>query len=180
MDHLDWNLEPRLARDEDDATPVSLPHATHVVAGEPNAAHDVALEEAHPVRVRDLEEGLWLEDAHVVDEDVELREGGDHPLATLGTAHIGGDALDAGLAHHRAQPGKRLIDPLLSAAVDDDSSTLAGERRGGRKADAGGRAGDESTLAGESEIHGSSSWVQPGVTLQPRREARQSAGRERC
>src|SRR5215469_569131 len=88
MDHLDRDLKSRFARHEDDTAPVSRSHATDVMTREADAAHDVALEEPHPVCVRDFLEGLWLEDPHVDDEYVELGIGGDHLRAALGTREV--------------------------------------------------------------------------------------------
>ena len=51
--------------------PSSLEHGRQVGAREAHARHDVGLKEARPVGVRNLLERLGLEDACVVDQDVD-------------------------------------------------------------------------------------------------------------
>src|SRR5947208_11109172 len=74
MNHLHRNLEARLARNEDDAPPIPLPHGTDVMAAQPHTAQHVHFEEAAPIVVGDLFERLGLEDAKIVHQNVDGRE----------------------------------------------------------------------------------------------------------
>lgn len=82
VDHFDGNLYRRLARNEEDSSPISLPHSRDVVAGKAHSAHHVRFEDAQPVFIGDLLEGLGFERPHVVDEDVDRR----HSLSQLHTS----------------------------------------------------------------------------------------------
>ena len=70
LDHLGRYVEPGFAGDENDAAPAVLHHAREIVAGETNAAHDIGVEEPLPILVGDGLEGLRLEDAEIVNQDV--------------------------------------------------------------------------------------------------------------
>ena len=120
-----------------------------VGAGEADAAHRVDFEEAEPVGIGDVFEGLGLVDPEVVDEDVyggELRqEFGD----ALFGAEVGGDAAEV----RRAAGGDGGIYALLGASVEDDVGAFGGEALGDGESDACGGAGDECSFAAELEIH---------------------------
>ena len=49
------------------------------------------LKEAGPVRIGDIDEGLGLEDAGIVDEDVDVGSGPHEPVASGGRRYVGGD-----------------------------------------------------------------------------------------
>jgi hypothetical protein len=64
MDHLLRDLDCALAgdedEDEDDATPVGLPHRGQIQPGKAYAAQDVYLEKPNPIFVREVLEWLGL------------------------------------------------------------------------------------------------------------------------
>src|SRR6185437_13940383 len=74
VNHLYRNLDAAFAADENDAAPVTLLHARQVSAAEADAAENVGIEEPHPVFVGDLFERLWLENAEIIDEDIDRGE----------------------------------------------------------------------------------------------------------
>src|SRR5207249_12309020 len=111
----------------------------------------VDVEEPVPLRLVELEGGLPLEEAGVVDEDVEATEGGEGG---------GGDArAGAGVAEVRGVPGGAAPEPLDRRddapsrvgvpAVDEDVGALRGEGQGDRPPDAPRGPGDDGRLAGE-------------------------------
>ena len=72
VDHLDRDVHRRLRRDEDDPAPACGLHARQVMARQPHAAHEVDLDHPLPFGVGDLLERARLEDAQIVDQDVEV------------------------------------------------------------------------------------------------------------
>src|SRR5262249_26083579 len=97
VDHLHRDLDPTLAADEDHASPATLLHSADVGAAEPDAAQDIHLEEAKPVLVRDLFERLGLEDAKVIDEDVDRGETGGEIGNSVGFGEVADEGLEFGL-----------------------------------------------------------------------------------
>jgi len=100
--------------------PVALEHAGKVSARQPHARHHIDLEEAAPVLVGDLEEILRLEDAGIVDEDIDIGQRLDEHGAAFGSRDIGSNAADLGSRYRLLDPGDSSVDLLLAAAVDDD------------------------------------------------------------
>jgi hypothetical protein len=96
------------------------------VARQANSAQHVGLEEAQPVFVGDLLEGLGFEDAEVVDEDVDLGQLCDHVAAALGLSEVQRDAVDAGSGDIRLDSRHRLFDAPPGAAVYGDVGTFTG------------------------------------------------------
>ena len=154
VDHLLRDVERRFARHEDDAAPAALRHAGRIVAGEAHAAQDVGLEEVLPFGVGDLEDGLAAVDAEVVHQDVELR----HLRRTRSrrpppwrSRRRCPSTLASG-----TRPRSRFRAASTRGRVRPVRTTLAPSARqplGDGEADAGGRAGDQRVLAGESQIH---------------------------
>lgn len=71
VDHLPGDLQVGFGGDEDDAPLVALQHARQIGARKPQPGHDIDFEKARPLRIRDLGEGLRLEDPGVVDENID-------------------------------------------------------------------------------------------------------------
>ena len=124
-----------------------------VVAGEPNAAHHVRLEEAQPVGVADLLEWLRLEDAEVVDEHVDLRESLDGARAAFRARKIGRPALDSCARQLGAQPLHGRVDTRARAPVHDHPRAFACERTRDGESDAGRRARHERLFRRQSQVH---------------------------
>ncbi len=121
-------------------------------ARQPHAAQHVDVEEARPVGIGDVLERLRLEDAEVVDQDLDAGVGRDQRFGGGRGAQVAGEAEDRA-AGRGLDARDRGIDRGLGAAVDDDAGAFGGERRRDRVADAGGAAGDEGQPAGEIEVH---------------------------
>ena len=51
----------------------TVEHAVEIMPREANAAHDVGLEQAHPVRIALIEKPDRFVDAEIVDEDIDGR-----------------------------------------------------------------------------------------------------------
>ena len=82
------------------------------MAGEPDAAHNVDLEEPHPVGVGDLLEGLRLEDPDVVDQDVHVGDLANQILHAVGGGQVGIHARDLAAASQAPDLLHGLLDPL--------------------------------------------------------------------
>src|SRR5262245_43413772 len=146
MHHLRWDLDARLARDKDDTTPAALDHSRHKRTAQSHATHHVDVKDRLPCVIGDINEGDWREDANIVDEDVDSTGLIDELHDAVGRSEISGDA--NGLATCRFVDGAgHFRDALRAAAVDDDLRAFLRQPFGNRVADAGGRAGDEGTLA---------------------------------
>ena len=153
MDHLGRDVERRFRRDEDDASPIALQHALQIGARHAHAGHDIDLEETVPILVADLEKVLRLEDAGIVDENVDLGKRSDHGVTAVDLSDIAGDTVQPGRGNCLLQTDESGVDAVLSATVEHDLGTRGGQSLGDGKADAGGRSGDESSLAGKVDVH---------------------------
>ena len=122
-------------RDEDDASPIPLDHALQVGPREPHAGHDVNVEEAGPIFVRDLEEVLRLEYASIVDEDVHVGKRRHQRLASGRSRYIRCNASNA--ATDAVQLAGGCIDIVLGAPIDDYVRTRCRQPLGDGVADAG-------------------------------------------
>ena len=69
-------------------------HARHVGARQPHAGHHIDLVEAGPVLIGNVEEALGLEDAGIVDQDIDIRQPLDQGFASRGRRDIGSEAGD--------------------------------------------------------------------------------------
>src|SRR5579872_3330605 len=76
-----------------------------------------------------------------------------YPRRACGGADIAGNALHVGPGHCGAQFADRVRHPLLGAAVDPHRRSLLQQAAGDGVADTRGRAGYESSAAGETKIH---------------------------
>ena len=106
----------------------------------------VNVEDLVPRVIGDIGEGDWREDADIVDEDVDSTGLIDEPHDAVSRSEICGYANGLGTCRFVYGAG-HFRDALRAAAVDDDLRALLRQPFGNRVADAGGRAGDEGTLA---------------------------------
>ena len=110
-----------------------------------HGGHQVELERPLPVVVGQLRELADLGAAGVVDEAVDAAEtldrGRDEAIRCAALGQVGGDV--------------ELARPVVAPSRRHDVRTFGGEARRDLEADAGGRAGDETDLACETQIHGS-------------------------
>ena len=96
------------------SAPIRALHRRQVGAGEAHPAHNVDLEEPHPIRVRDVLERLRLKDAHVVDEDVDLGVAANQVLDRLSRPKVAceADHVAAGFTPEALRP----LSPRLPAS----------------------------------------------------------------
>ena len=73
MNHLRGNLDAAFAGDENDPTPIAATHAGKEGTRQSYARQDVYIKETAPVVVGNFFEGLGLEDAEIIDQDVNVR-----------------------------------------------------------------------------------------------------------
>ncbi len=111
------------------------------MAAQPHAAHEVHLDEPLPVLVGNGLERLGLEDAQIVDQDVEVGVTGDGLVHARSRAEVACQAHEIGPG--AGQPAQCFLHPRLRAAVHDHRRTLTGQRLGDGEADPGGRARDQ-------------------------------------
>ena len=144
---------PELAGDENDAAPVALHHRRQIVTRQPDAAHDVDVEEVLPVAIRNLGKGFRLEDTDIVDQDIGVACPGDEGRDALGAGEIARRCLDSRFWLLFNQAGFRAVHGFLAASVDDHCG--AGLRKSARngEADASRRSGDDGALAAQIDVH---------------------------
>ena len=110
-----------------------------------HGGHQVELEGPLPVVVGELGELADVRAAGVVDEAVDAAEAldrvGDDTVGGVALGQVGGDV--------------KLARPFVAAPGRDDVRAFGCEPRRDLEADAGRRAGDETDLACETQIHGS-------------------------
>ncbi len=130
-------------RHVDDRRP--RPHVRQRSARGAHGGHQVELERLLPVVVGELAELADVRSAGVVDEAVDAAEaldrGGDEPVCGTALRQVGCDM--------------ELARAVVAAPGRDDVRALGGKSRRDLEADAGRRAGDETDLSCETEIHGS-------------------------
>ncbi len=98
-------------------------------------------------------EALGLEDAEVVDEDLDLGHDGRDMGAALARAQVGGDAGDVGIAGLFSHLIDGVVYALRQSAVDNHCRPLAGQALCDCESDAGGRSADERDFSGDLQIH---------------------------
>jgi hypothetical protein len=99
-----------------------------IAAGESYAAQDIDLEEAPPILVRDLEERFLLEDADVVDENVDLGNARQERIgALLGATSAATPPAASPVSASRASARSTLSwrRPLTMTAAPSSASALA-------------------------------------------------------
>src|SRR5439155_18990751 len=114
------------------AAPALVPHRAGGGLGAEEGAAEVDVEDPVPLRLAELEGGPPLEEAGVVDEDVEAPEGGagrgGDPRPRAGVAEVGrvpGGAATEPLDGRRHRPAGSGV-----TAVDEDVGALRGEGEG--------------------------------------------------
>jgi hypothetical protein len=90
-------MKRAFAGDKNDAAPVSFSHPGKISATQPHARHHVDIEQSLPFRVGNLFERFRLENAEIVDQDVDLRQTTEEVLATGWTGEVFGDAVTCAL-----------------------------------------------------------------------------------
>ncbi len=65
-----------------------------IVPAQAHAAEHVDLEEAKPIGIRNLLEGFGLEDAEIVDQDLDVRVFGDDLVHAFAGSQVGREAFD--------------------------------------------------------------------------------------
>ena len=153
VDHLDWDVEPRLAGDEDDTTPSALHHFRQVVARQADAAHDIRVEEPIPIVVGDRLERLGLEDAEIVHENIGIPGALQKMRHGLVIGKIGGDRIYPGTRHKLRESLLRGLEAASAAAIDDHRRTRGRKPGRNREADSGRRSRDNGSLVAEIDDH---------------------------
>ncbi len=146
-------------------------HPREIMTAQPHAAQHIHLEEAEPVFIRNLFKSLRLEDAHVVDEDIDVREPSHRLGNSVGSSKVRGEAYGIGsCADRRRELCQGRVDALLGPTVDDDSASLARQRFGNRVSDASGRTANERELTLQLKIHAAWMLRRMGsdATIEPR------------
>jgi len=165
VDHLFRNHDRGFGGDENDAAPVLLEHARHIGPRQPDARHHVDVEEAVPIFIGNVEERLRLENAGVVDENIDLRHGLHERGAAFGCRDIGRDPAYLRRRRDLSDGCNGLIDLGLSPAVDDDIRPRPCKPLGDGVADAAGRTGDERGGAGQIDVHTCLLWVATDMAI---------------
>jgi len=94
-------------------------HCTGVGPCQPDVTHHVALEEALPLVVDDVEEVCEVEDAQVVDRDDHRRTPGDDRFGSSNATQIGNHAADR-------SPGTWFLNFAIAASTRWDNRPLTG------------------------------------------------------
>jgi hypothetical protein len=122
----------------------SPPHVRKRCARRAHGAHQVQLERPLPVVIGQLVEAADLRPAHVVDEAVEAAEAldrrADDVLGTAGAREVGGDV--------------DVPRPLVAPAGRDHEGAFSAQLERHLTSDAGGRAGHDTHLVLEAQLHG--------------------------
>jgi hypothetical protein len=127
--------------------------AVHIGARQPHARHHVDLVEPGPVVVGNVEEALGLEDAGIVDQDIDVRQPLGERSASRRRRDIGGEAGDPGAGRGPGDRGYRGVDLGLRPAVDHHMGPGEREAFGDRMADTGARTRDQRRLARKVDFH---------------------------
>lgn len=151
--HVGGDVHSRLAADEQDAPPAALDHARQGVPGEPDATHHVDVEVALPLGVLDVLEDGEVEDADVVDQDVDIAQPLEQMDHLAGIGEVGGDPGDVRPGMGAPQARGRGLDAALASPVDHDRGPLRGQRLSDRVADPLRRPAHERPLAHQLQIH---------------------------
>jgi len=126
MDHLDRNVQRRLAGDENDPPPSARQHRRQIVTRQAHSAHDIGIEVALPIGVGDRLERRRLENPEIVHQDVGLPSEPHELRHALRAGEIGGDPFDAATRDLFLESLSRRLHGAGAAAVDDDGCARAG------------------------------------------------------
>src|SRR5271165_3661247 len=91
------------------------------MAGKADAAEDVYSKKMDPIRIRDFQEGLGLENTKIVHQNVGFWNLLDEPGHTLGVSQIGGEAASVGVFGALADGIERGGNARLRAAIYDNA-----------------------------------------------------------
>ena len=106
------------------------------MARKPNAAENVDFKQALPIVIGNVEKGLGLEDAEIIDEDIDAGNLARNRLQAAGYAEIRGNSMELRVLHALAKLIESSIHASLGAAIDDDLRAFSSQRGGNGKADA--------------------------------------------
>src|SRR5581483_7652714 len=99
-------------------------HGREELSGQPDAAHDIDVEKSEPDLVRDVDKRLWLEDADIIDEDIDFGELVQQTRDVFFFSKVGGNAGDPGIWDGMLQCGDGAVHGFLSSPIDDDSGVF--------------------------------------------------------
>ena len=156
MDHLDRNVQRRLAGDENDPPPSALPHPRHVVTRQADTAHDIGIEIAMPIRVSDRLERRRFENSEIVHQDIGIAGAPQKIRHAIGAGEIGGDPFDAATGNLLQEPLLCGLHAVGAAPIDDDRRAAVREPARDREADTGGRTRHDRSLAAQIDDHAAS------------------------
>jgi len=108
-----------------------------------------------PIRIRDFQKGLGLENTEIVHENVSFGNLLDEPRNAFGISQIGGDAADIRAFVALMKGIERGGDTRFRAAIDDDARAFFRKCGSDGKADSRGRAGHNGLLALQTQFHDS-------------------------
>ncbi len=117
VDHLARNLNGRLAGDENYAAPVLFPHSRQIGTAQTNTTHNIDFEQPEPVFIRNLLEGLDLENSDVVDEDLHFGKLLNCDSDAIRIPEIRGQTLQFRLRNGRPNLLDRVFDSFFGATV---------------------------------------------------------------
>ena len=107
-----------------------------------------------PIVVGDFFERLRLVHSKIIDKNIYRRHSLDAFRAAASCCQIGRYAADFCITDFLANPSRRVINSVLSAASNNDRCSLTRESVGNGKADPSRRARDQSCLSNQLQIHG--------------------------
>src|SRR5438270_1089049 len=135
MDHLDGNVQSRLAGNINNSSPVLLQHSWHVKATQAHTAQNVDFKKAEPVLIGDFRERLRFKDAKVIHQYVHAGQSAGQPVNAFSGAQVCRNTMQTGLLVLALDSLDSIIDSLLRAAVHDDTSAFLSKQGCDRKAD---------------------------------------------
>src|SRR5262245_50839619 len=124
MHHLGRDVQPRLARNKNNADPFSLEHVRKEGAREAYPTHHVGFEEAQPIGIENLEKRLRFEDTEIVHEDIDISQLTKKAVDTWATTKIGGNAAHSYPHGPTRNAFDRVNDLLIGPTIDHDLSPL--------------------------------------------------------
>src|SRR2546427_9501105 len=153
MNHLRWDLDCRFAGDKNNAPPITLFHAREIVAAEAHATQKVHFEKTQPVGIGYVFEWLGLEDAQVIDWNVDFRKALNGCTRSVRGSEISGQTFDLARNASFIEGGNGLVDALRGASVYDDACPLSRQAPRYSETDAGRGACDKCAFSLELQIH---------------------------
>src|SRR5262245_23016397 len=124
MHHLARDVQPRLARDKNNAAPSSLEHVRKEGPREAYPTHYVCFEEAQPIGIGNLEKRLRFEDTDIVHKDIDISKLAQEAVDTWATTKIGGNAAHSYPHVPTRNAFDRVNDLLIGPTIDHDLSPL--------------------------------------------------------